>query len=155
MAQRLIQAYRQTPWRKQTQRIGIFLLVLLLIGLVAGVYLSVTAQAAEAGIRIRMSVANQNAAQLVIADLNNQLARLTSEATMKQRAAELGFVPATSEQIDYLVVPGYTEKEFSLAPSNADVPVQMPILKTVYTESLWEWLMRGVLQPQSSEGASK
>ena len=155
MAQRLIQAYRQTPWRKQTQRIGIFLLVLLLGGLVAGIYLSVTAQAAEAGIRIRMSVANQNDMQLIIADLNNQLAQLTSEETMQTRAADLGFEPATAETIEYLVVPGYVEKEFTLAPSSADIPVQAPILKTVYTESLWEWLMRGVLQPQSTEGASK
>jgi predicted nucleic acid-binding Zn ribbon protein len=36
----IIQAYRQAPWRMQLQWIGIFLLILVSISAIAGVYLS-------------------------------------------------------------------------------------------------------------------
>ena len=47
------QAYSQTPWRKQLQVIGAFLLVVVVSALVAGIYLSVTSQAATLGRQIQ------------------------------------------------------------------------------------------------------
>ena len=51
--QRLTQAYRQTPWRTQLQWIGLFLLALILLATVAGIYLSVSAGAAAVGREIQ------------------------------------------------------------------------------------------------------
>jgi len=53
MAQNLIQAYRQAPWRTQLQWIGFFLLGLVIIVTVAGLYLSITAQSTTAGVEIK------------------------------------------------------------------------------------------------------
>jgi hypothetical protein len=44
MTQNVTQAYQQTPWRLQLQRFGLFLLGLVIIGLVAGLYLYITAE---------------------------------------------------------------------------------------------------------------
>ena len=51
--QNLTQAYRLTPWRSQLQIIGMFLLILVMIALVAGIYLNVTARAATIGRQIQ------------------------------------------------------------------------------------------------------
>ena len=49
----IVQAYRQSPWRIQLQVVGLFLLLLVMIALVAGIYLNVTARAATIGRRIQ------------------------------------------------------------------------------------------------------
>src|SRR5512139_1924157 len=92
----LTQAYSQAPWRKQLQWIGLFLLVLILAALVAGIYLSVTARAATIGRQVQGVYAEMEKAERRIEDLQTQLADLTSNTVIEQRAAELGFLPATS-----------------------------------------------------------
>jgi len=49
MKNRLLHAYKQAPWRIQLQWIGIFLLGLVLMASITGVYLNISAQAATAG----------------------------------------------------------------------------------------------------------
>ena len=46
MKKKQIQAYKQTPWRVQLQWIGLFLLGLILVAAITGIYLSINAQAA-------------------------------------------------------------------------------------------------------------
>jgi hypothetical protein len=53
MTQNMTQAYQQTPWRIQLQRFGLFLLGLVVIGLVAGLYLFITAESVSAGVEIQ------------------------------------------------------------------------------------------------------
>ena len=50
---RLVQAYRQAPWRTQRQWIFIFLLAMVALGMV-GLYLNVTARAALAGRQVQV-----------------------------------------------------------------------------------------------------
>ena len=45
----LTQAYSQAPWRKQLKFIGLFLLLVVFVALIAGIYLDVTARAATIG----------------------------------------------------------------------------------------------------------
>ena len=49
MKNRLLQAYKQAPWRIQIQWIGLFLLGLVLVASIIGLYLSISAQAAASG----------------------------------------------------------------------------------------------------------
>jgi len=53
MKNRLLQAYKQAPWRVQLQWIGLFLLGLVLVAGITGLYLNISAQAATAGRKIQ------------------------------------------------------------------------------------------------------
>jgi len=83
MAKNLIQAYRQAPWRTQIQWIGLFLLGLVGIVLMTGLWLSITAQATAAGVEIQNLEYEREDIQRKIADLKTQYAYLTSAAVME------------------------------------------------------------------------
>src|SRR5512135_877503 len=103
---RLTHAYSQAPWRKQTYLIGVILLCLVCAAIIAGIYLNVTARAAAVGRQIQeMQVrvygyhyltgdANSNYVPIEeleqkIANLNSQLAYLTSYAMMSDRLKKM------------------------------------------------------------------
>ena len=102
MAQQLVQAYKQAPWRIQLQKIGLFLLALVTVVLIASIYLDITTKAANAGVQIRILETDRVNIERKISDLNTQLAILNSSEVMEKRSIELGFVPATAEDIQYI-----------------------------------------------------
>jgi cell division protein FtsL len=137
---RLVQAYRQAPWRTQRQWIVIFLLVVVAIGMVAGLYLNVTARAALAGREVQgleqdiADIERQNA------DLQTQIAAQLSTENMAKRAEALGFEPASSENLEYLPVSGYfPSPPVHLVPSSGAAS-QQSAFNPRYTESLLDWL---------------
>ncbi len=145
MRNRLIQAYRQAPWRIQTQWMGLFLLALALIALVAGFYLYVSAQAAVAGLELQSLQQDREQKERDIAQARNQLAELTSTSAMLARAEILGFKKLNPEEITYLVVPEYAGRQAEplVNPTGRDV-LQADLIKPVYTQSLWEWLLENL-----------
>ncbi|HNR46076.1 MAG TPA: hypothetical protein PKH92_03825 [Anaerolineaceae bacterium] len=153
MAQNLIQAYRQAPWRTQLQWIGLFLLGLVGVVLVAGLWLSITAQATSAGVEIQNLEYDREDIQREIADLKTHYAYLTSAAVMEDRAEGLGYVTADMTQAVYVIVPGYVGRQ----PEILALPITLEaeeseILKPSYTQSLWDILFRarlwqGSIQP--------
>lgn len=141
MKNRFIQAYQQAPWRTQLQWIGFFLLGLVIIVTVAGLYLSITAQSTTAGVEIKELELEKETLDRQIADLKTQLAILTSAKVMKDRAEDLGYIPADPSQAVYVVVPGYTGRQ----PEIVALPVQpedqsKSQIDAAYRQSLWEWL---------------
>src|SRR5512136_1683740 len=102
----LTHAYSQAPWRKQMYMIGVILLLLVCAAIVAGIYLNVTARAAAVGreiqeMQVRVygyhyltggagdgSVPIEELEQQ-IANLNSQLAYLTSYTVMQERVKDL------------------------------------------------------------------
>lgn len=137
----VIQAYKQAPWRIQLQRIGVFLLALVGLALVAGLYLDVSAEAASAGLKLQKLSLEKDDLQRSIDDLNSRLASRNSAAAMRGRATELGFV--FPDQIDplYVVVPGYSGRtQIDLAPKYSPASLEKPLLKPVYTQSLYDVL---------------
>jgi hypothetical protein len=143
----LVFAYKQAPWRIQRQWLGTFLLAVLGIAMVASLYLDVTAQAAIAGRQIQdlsnQVVSNQHA----IGDLQTKLAELTSNSSMEQRTQSLGYLRIDPSQTQYVPVPGYTAPKPDIL---AGAPVLMPSAPSIppeYTESLIEWLARGLQTP--------
>jgi cell division protein FtsL len=142
--QRIFQAYKQAPWRTQLQWSGTFLLVLVTVVLIAGLYLSISARAATAGLEIQSLELLKEESSRNMADLRNQLAFLTSEAQMAKRAKDLGFRRKDASAPVYLVIPGYTGRKLALlAPPPGLDMITQPILKPAYTQSLWEWLYQG------------
>jgi len=111
------QAYLQTPWRKQIQVIGVFLLCLLIPTLITSIYLNVTVRAAASGREILLMQDEIETLDLENADLETQLGVITSAAEMEKKAEDLGFQRIEQGEAFFLVVPGYTPRQsVTLAP---------------------------------------
>jgi cell division protein FtsL len=152
MTQHLIQAYRQAPWRVQLQRLGVIFAVLVAIALVAIIYITISAQAASAGMDFQKLEADREDLVRQNADLANTLASLTSEEAMQPRAKTLGYKDLATDKAVYVVVPNYVgRQEPSFAPLPSADRFSEPLIKPSYTESLWEYLFKGVLSLTSPE----
>jgi hypothetical protein len=155
--QNITQAYSQAPWRKQVQWIGAFLLVVVFIWLIAGLYLNVTARAATIGREIQaMQVGQIETANVVPelsdmrsveelkarnANLQSQLAYLLAENTMQARAKALGFEPLEPGTALYIEVPGYIPLQtVTLAPPPGPTVSSQGTQVTVVKSSLLNWV---------------
>lgn len=156
--QQFTNAYEQAPWRKQMYMIGVILLILVSAAIVAGIYLNVTARAAAVGRQIQemqvrvygyhylTSDAGESIVPLEeleqrIANLNSQLAILTSYQVMQDRVKDLNLEPIDSEHIQYIVVPGYVDRQTSsLAPPPEPMVVNASAIDPQFKESLFEWV---------------
>jgi hypothetical protein len=145
---RLTQAYSQAPWRKQMQFIGLFSLGLIFVALVAGVYLNVTARASTTGRSIQEMRKNIQSLNLINADLEMQLAMITSSAEMERRAHELGFSWIEPGTMVFLEVPGYVQRQptINAKPPGPTVSASSG-LTFEYTQSLFDWLRERVFDP--------
>lgn len=152
MTNRIIQAYRQAPWRAQLQWIGLFLLGLILCALVAAVYLNVSERAATAGREIQQLQSDSDDLERQIADLETKLAMLTSADQMLKRAQGMNFVSIEPGKATYLVIPGYAGRQPAvLAPPPGPSTTRAPLIRSTYTESLWEVLFKGFLTSSSKK----
>jgi hypothetical protein len=136
----LVQAYKVAPWRVQRQWIVNLLLAVLATAMVATLYLDVTSKAALAGREIQNLTAFITESQQRSGDLQTQLASLTSASVMEQRALDLGFRPVKSEEVEYLIVPGYFAPEPGVL-SSASIPQLSALsIPPEYNESLFDWM---------------
>ena len=141
----IVQKVRQAHWRVQRQWIGLFLLGLVAVSMVAGIYLNITVRATLAGHEVQLLQSQFIDDQRTNSDLETLLAGLTSVESMQKRAEALGFQPADPEDITYVVVPGYTPKtavDMSQPGSDSLSQSQQPLLLPDYTESLFDWITR-------------
>jgi cell division protein FtsL len=138
-ATQIIHAYRQAPWRVQRQWVGVFLLAVIGAAMVAALYLDVTARAALAGREIQELRSQITTVQRENADLETQLADLTSTDAMEQRALELGYRPVLPGELDYVAVPGFVEPEPAILLAAKDTTPQIESQPAEYTQSLLEW----------------
>ena len=135
-----IHAYKIAPWRVQRQWIGNVLLAVVSLAMIATLYLDVTAMAAIAGREIQDLNAGILASQQASADLQTELALLTSASVMEERALELGFRPMIPEEVEYLIVPGYAAPKPQILDSAQVLQMSAPSIPPEYTESLLDWL---------------
>ena len=138
-ATQIIYAYRQAPWRVQRQWIGAFLLVVVGVAMIAALYLDVTARAAVAGREIQEMRKEITTIQRGNADLETQLADLTSTAVMEKRAVELGYRPVQPGELDYVAVPGFVIPEPAILLAAEDAVLTTQNQPSEYTQSLLEW----------------
>jgi hypothetical protein len=136
----LVHAYKIAPWRIQRQWIGTALLAVVALAMVATLYLDVTSQAAIAGREIQDLTAQIAEGQQVSADLQTQLASLTSASVMEKRALELGFRPMESVEAEYLIVPGYFEPKPEILSSTPLPQLSALTIPPEYNESLLDWV---------------
>ncbi len=146
----VVHAYKQAPWRVQRQWLGTFLLVVLGLLMTASLYLDVTAQAAIEGRQIQDTISMTITTNRTSADLETQLASLTAENSMEQRAQSLGYIPVDPGQVEYVIVPGYSVPPPAIL---AGVPVLKPSAPSIppeYTQSLLDWLAQRLRTPPSA-----
>jgi cell division protein FtsL len=142
----LTQAYSQAPWRKQLAMIVLFLLMVVFVALIAGIYLDVTARTATIGREVQIMQREIESLKLVNADLDSQLAVLVSSGVMERRARDLGFERVQRDQITYVLVPGYQPRQQPrLAPPPATVKTVAAALPSIFTESLFDFFNHSVL----------
>ncbi len=152
MPKRMVQAYKQAPWRLQTQRGTLLLIAAILGASVLWVMVSVTVQAGTAGLEVQRLEAKKEDLTREIAALRTKIGQLTSAAEMEERAAEMGFEPIKPEDISYMVIPGYTGRESVIKAPPPGTSIEQPIVKPAYTQSLWEWLLQGILDVSNPAG---
>ena len=139
-ATQIIHAYKQAPWRVQRQYVGAFLLAVIGMAMIAALYLDVTARAAVAGREIQELRFNTTTIQRANADLETQLAKMTSTTEMERRALELGYRPVKPGELDYVPVPGFVPPEPAILLAADDIAPQSQALPIEYTQSLIEWM---------------
>ena len=139
-ATQIIHAYKQAPWRVQRQWVGAFLLAVIGMAMVAAIYLDVTARAAMAGREIQELRFDITTVQRANADLETQLANMTSTTEMERRALELGYRPVKPGELDYVAVPGFVSPEPAILLAAEDVTPRSQALPIEYTQSLIEWM---------------
>jgi hypothetical protein len=151
----IVQQVRQAHWRVQRQWIGLFLLGLVAVSMVAGIYLNITVRATLAGREIQSIQKELIDDQRANSDQETILAGLTSVGSMQKRAESMGFQPAEPGNITYVVVPGYTpQTAVDMSQPGADNQSQSdkPVLLPNYTESLFDWITRTLASSTSAGG---
>jgi len=137
---RLNHAHSQAPWRIQRQWGSLFLLAVLGFGMIASLYLTVTSQAAIVGREIqglRMEIVDTEHKN---ANLQTELARLTSKGEMEIRAYALGFRPVEPAELEYIYVPGYVIPKAAILAAAPELQPSAPSISPEYTQSLLDWL---------------
>jgi len=155
MKNRLIQAYQQAPWRVQLQWIGLFLIFVVLISAITGIYLSVNSQAAAAGREIQSLESKISTKNDEIAELTADLAEARSAEIYAARAEELGFELLDPAEAVYLAVPGYDpDQALVFTSSRIDPIAEAPIVRSSYRSSLWDWFVENIWQVSGSTADS-
>lgn len=154
-AQKIIEAYRNTPWRKQIQMLGFFAAVGVVATVVMIVYVWVTSLAGAYGLQVQEYQATAQALEQVIEDKNAQLANLTSVENLATRAADQNYVPVDPNRIRYVEVEGYFgEQPIQLAPPTSAQPQTVQSqLPQEYTTSLIDWIREMIYQISLKTGA--
>jgi hypothetical protein len=151
----IVQKVRQAHWRVQRQWIGLFLLGLVAVSMVAGIYLNITVRATLAGREVQLLQPTLSSDLQKNSTLETQLAGLTSVEAMQKRAEPLGFQPANPADITYVVVPGYvpeTAVNLSQPAPASQVLSEKSVILPEYTESLFDWLARTLASSASGGG---
>jgi cell division protein FtsL len=142
MPKKIVQAYKEAPWRKQAQRIVSVLLAVIIIGLVAGMDLYISSQSAEAGLTIWQYENNITQSQKEINRRQTELAILTSVSRMEEKAHDMGYREMNRNTAKYILVPGYYgRKAAELSELTIGIKSEERILiRPSYTQSLWDWM---------------
>lgn len=141
--QHITRAFKQAPWRSQLQSAAAALLVMVAVMAIGGLYLAGASRWATAGREVQALENRKAVLEIENGELRKQLAQLRSVGQLEARAKALGFVPATSDRVEYLVVTGYPGKGLSSEAPVAGNPaaVEQPVVVR-YDETLIDWVAR-------------
>lgn len=145
------QASRRSSWRARGSKGGTLLLVITLLG-VGGMYLAVSAKAAEAGRQVLQLERRREDLLEANAELTTQLVSRAAPDRMMALASELGFRPAGPNDVEYLTVEGLAPADPFVAPQpTAGGEIGETTLSPAYTETLGDWFSRVLSNEEEQE----
>lgn len=127
---------RQTTWRPQRQVIALGTLGLFVAIIIGALYLSQSASSAALGRELEVLIAQRNSLEQQNEQLRAEIASLRGVPRLQTRAAELGFILANNNQIDYLVVRGYNPNRSETVAPITEEEAPLP----AYEESFLGWV---------------
>ncbi len=138
-----IRQYQDVPQRFQRQWITAFLALMVAVSSVSGLYLNVASRTAITGREIQhlQRVITDN--QRINADYQTQIALQLSNESLDTRASTAGYTALTSENIEYISVPGYV-RHAGLTLAAQVLPEDDSVSSPEYNESLIGWISRQV-----------
>jgi hypothetical protein len=140
-------AFSQAPWRIQRQWVSVFLLLVLGFAMVASLYLMVTSQAAILGREIQELQTEIIDTGRTNADLQTELARLTSMDEVETQAYALSFRPVEPDEVEYLYVPGYIAPKGAMLAAAPELQPSAPDIPPEYTQTILDWLDESLQTP--------
>jgi len=142
MARKSKQAYKQAPWRRQIQSIGLSLLPVVAIAVIISLYLIISAQAATAGLRIMNLHYEEEEILRTIANQRTQLAWITSYSQMQNRAEKMGYEAAPESNVHYMTIAGYQGQNSALIAPLPGIENESALLvNELYNQSLSNWVL--------------
>ena len=153
MTSKIMQAYQQAPWRTRFRGLGGFLTAVAALFMVLGLFLSLSGQAATAGLDLRTMNDERETLRQENASMRSSIADITSVEKMKARADKLGYKPLSPAEVTFLYVPGYPGRQTAvLAAAPGELTMPEPVIKPAYTQSLWDWMFTGLAQVSGTTG---
>ena len=155
MSQSWIQhALRRGGWQPQRQATALAVMGVIISLIVGALYLSQVAADATKNRALETLIQQRNELERTNEQIRAEIASLRTVPHLLARAQELGFVPATGGQIEYLVVDGYNpNRPVEIAP--AKPAENLP----TYDETFGGWLqqqldnLRGQFDSFSKQGS--
>lgn len=156
MSQWLDHTFDRSRFRPQRQALALATLGLFVAIIMGALYLSQSSTTAALGRQLEEIVIHRNELEQDNEQLRAEIASLESMPRLEARAQELGFIFASPDDIEYLVVRGYNPDA-----QNAIVPLQANSQAVpTYDESFTGWLqqqidsLRGQLEGFNSSAGS-
>jgi type VI protein secretion system component VasK len=131
----LNQALRQAPWRTQTQATSLVLALVVIVVVIGALYLAEASRTAAAGRRLQELDGQRQTLEQKNAELRAEIAALRSVPRLVSAAQQLGYRPATSDDVEYLPIPDEAPQVAAPAPPRASSQIVAQ-----YDETLASWL---------------
>lgn len=147
-----LRAFKQAPWRTQTQAVAAWSVTLLVVMVLGGLYLTVASRAAAAGRDLQALEMRKTALTQENDELRAELAELQSVNRLVTRALALGFKPAQPGQIEYLAVDSYPYAAQTSPPPRAAEVAPMPENSLAQLSDWLAGVLQGMIATQASGG---
>jgi len=143
----LSHALKPTRWQPQRQLLALGTLALFVGVIIGALYLTQSSAASTLGRQLEDLISQRNRLELENEQLRAEIANLQRVGRLLTRAEELGFVPATESDLEYLVVSGYNpdraRTQINVNPAAGVYSSTAPPV-TQYDESFAGWMQQQI-----------
>ncbi len=140
MSQWIQHTLDRSRWRPQRQALALATLGLFVAIIMGALYLSQSSSTSAIGRQLEELILERDDYEQQNEQLRAEIASLQSMPRLEQRAADLGFLPASNADIEYIVVDGYNpNRQAEVVPLVVETPT-VP----VYDESFIGWVQQQV-----------
>jgi hypothetical protein len=132
---------RHSEWRPTRTAVAIGTLCLFVAIIIGALYLSQSANSSAMGRQMEELVRERNNLEQANEQLRADIASLRGVGRLLTRAGELGFVPASQDQLLYIVIDGYNPNREQMVELPAETITQ-ETAAPVYEESFIGWVQQ-------------